>query len=124
MLLLKSFSISSFIALAVFTSFVQAEERQAQDYINAAKEYLPFSCKGLADYVEDDEAHMEEAVGYLLAVSIINRKIDIKSIIQTEDETRQFEEDMATSIRKICEADVDTLMAAAVDQAVVKAFSE
>lgn len=114
----------SLLALSTSVNLALSEERRPMDYINAAKEYLPYSCKKLALYVEDDEAEMAEAVGYMIAVSVINREIDLEKIIQTDEEKAAFQDDMAASIRSICETDVDTLMISAVDQSIVKLLAE
>lgn len=121
---IKAFSLSVVIAMAFLTAPAIAADKTAQDYINEAMEFLPFSCVGLVDHLENDQDKIENAIGLMFAVSVINRDIDVEAIIQTEEEGNQFRDDIAESIRLACEDDIDALMAGIVDQAVVKAFAE
>ena len=123
------------IAAIIFAAFTVAhaeeaketpvvETESAESYIQRAKEFLPYSCEGLVEEFEGDEAGLEEAMKLLIAVSVINREIVWEEVVKTPEEEAAIGKKLEFAITKECEADVETLMAGAVDRAVVAAFAE
>lgn len=109
------------------TSSVYAEEKPKKeteiDYIAEAQPYLHLSCEGLVNALGEDEEKLEKAIGLMMAVSLINRNIDITKLITTKEAEGEFREFLEKALRKQCENDAQTLMAAYVDRAIVYAFS-
>lgn len=100
------------------------KNEQLEDYISQAQPYLHLSCEGLVNALNEDEEQIEKAIGLMLAVSLINRNIDITKLIKTKDAEGEFRELMEKGLKKQCENDVQSLMISNVDRVVVYAFGE
>lgn len=104
-----------------------AENKQKQepkrDYITEAQPYLHLSCEGLVDVLGEDEEKIENVIGLMMAVSLINRNIDITKLITTEKSETEFRTFLEKALRKQCADDAQSLMVTNVDRAIAFAFS-
>ena len=99
-----------------------AKDKKAIDYIDAAKPYLHLSCQALVDDFGKDEKKMAEIVELMVAVSVINREIDLTKLLNTESDKTEFGQFLEKALKEQCKDDVQSLLMGNVDRAIVYAF--
>lgn len=117
-----AFSIFTFVWAASSTG--PLAEAPNRDYIKEAQPYLHLTCEGLVEAYGKDEKKTESIVELMVAVSLINRSIDITKLIESKEDEAEFGKYLEKALTSQCEADVESLMIANVDNAIVYAFGE
>ena len=115
---------ASALALLIACSNAIAKDKKADSYLEAAKPYLHLSCKGLIDTYGKDEKKMAEVVELMIAVSVINREIDITKLLDTDTDKAEFGDFLKKALTAQCKEDAQSLMVSNVDRAIVYAFAE
>ncbi len=117
---------TSYAALlsVMFPSFAFAQDSTNEDYLKAAEPYMNLSCQALVDTYGDDDDQMEEIVSLMVAVSVINREIDITKLLQDDTDKDEFGEFLEAALTEQCQEDVQSLLAGNVDRAVAYAFTD
>ena len=122
----RKFTIAAYVLLllALVPSVTLAQSDKEQDYLKAAEPYMNLSCQALVDTYGDDEKHVEEIIELMIAVSVINRQIDITKLLETDQDKDDFGKYLEQALTVQCEEDVQGLLAGNVDRAVAFAFTD
>ncbi len=124
--MIRYFSMAIYAALltVMVPSFASAQSNSNEDYLKAAEPYMNLSCQALVDTYGDDEEQMEQIVTVMVAVSVINREIDITKLLESDTDKDEFGEFLEAALTEQCQEDVDSLLAGNVDRAVAYAFTD
>ena len=88
--------------------------------VQEAAGLLHHSCDSLVEVTGSDEEAIFDVVRKMVAVSLINRQIDLADHAKTDDERAALREAFVEELRAGCEADRKSLVAGIVDSAVKK----
>ena len=101
-----------------------ADDAKKRDYIAEARPYLHMSCEALVEAHGEDDKKMEAIVHSMVAVSLINREIDVTKLLADKKDQDAFGVFLEKALTAQCEEDVHSLLMTNVDRAIVYAFAE
>lgn len=105
-------------ASVMMTAAVANAEPTLELMIQEAAGLLHHSCESLAEVTGNDEEAIISVVEKMVAVSLINREIDILDHATTEEEKEMLRTAFIVELKEGCEADRKALLAGIVDSAV------
>lgn len=108
------------IAAAAFCATVSSAEPTAELYVQEAAGLLHHSCDSLVEVTGGSEEAIEGVVRKMVAVSLVNRQIDLSQHASTDDEKATLKAAFVEELRAGCNADRNALLAGIVDSAVKK----
>lgn len=114
----------SIIILVGINGYAAAEECDKPCLVDKAKPYLKLSCAQLLDAADGEERIAKEIIISLLALSAVNRDIDLSLLLKSDKDRANFRTSIADKIRQTCEQDINSLLVYVVDNAVVSTLSE
>ncbi len=105
-------------AAMVMTTAVAKAEPTIELMIQEAAGLLHHSCDSLAEVTGGDEDAIISVVEKMVAVSLINREIDLAEHATTDEEKEKLRAAFIVELEEGCEADRKALLAGIVDSAV------
>ena len=122
----RDFSIAMCAALAsmMVASLTFAQDKKPEDYLKKAEPFMNLSCQALVDTYGDNAEEMGDIVELMVAVSVINRQIDITKFLANDDDKAEFGQFLQVAVTTLCEEDVHSLLAGNVDRVVAFAFAD
>jgi hypothetical protein len=106
------------VASVTITASAAHAEPTLELMIQEAAGLLHHSCDSLAEVTGGDEEAIISVVEKMVAVSLINREIDIADHATTDEEKEKLRAAFIVELEEGCEADRKALLAGIVDSAV------
>ncbi len=105
-------------ALLVASAVTATADEELDMMLKDALPVMLHSCNTVTEETGGDEEQILEIVRKMVAVSLINRNIDISDYVSSEDEFEALRADFIEVVRAGCEADRNALLAGVIDKAV------
>lgn len=114
--------LSAAACITIMASAPRAEPT-VEFMVQEAAGLLHHSCDSLVEVTGGDEDSIVDAVKKMVAVSLINRQIDIAQYAKTDEELVALRTAFVEELRAGCKADRNALVAGLVDSAVKKVLN-